>query len=65
MYRQKVAEEGYLSLRDPQAAPVLCTHKMLSIHVHFEARLRPRLSRCRFGTGNNGSINVHFASVNK
>jgi hypothetical protein len=37
---------------------------MPSKHSRFEAHGRPRLSRLRRGSGNNGPINSHCLSVN-
>jgi len=62
--RQQVDGEGNSSGKNRQAAPVCRTHRMPSKHARFAAGGRPRLSRRRFGLGNNGSINSHCSSVN-
>jgi len=62
--RQQVAGEGYLSGRNRHAAPVCKIQRMPSRQARFNAQGRPRLSLRRFGSGNNGSINFHCASVN-
>jgi len=62
--RQQVEGEGNSSGRKRHAAPVCSTHRMPSKHARFAAGGRPRLSRRRFGLGNNGSIRSHCSSVN-
>ena len=62
--RQQVAGEGYVSGKNLHAAPVCNTHRMPSRQARFEAHGRPRLSLRSFGTGSNGSINSHCASLN-
>jgi hypothetical protein len=62
--RQQVEGDGYWSGRNRHAAPVCSTHRMPSKHSRFDAQGRPRLSRLRRGSGNNGPINSHCASVN-
>jgi len=61
---QLVEGEGNLSGRNLYAAPVCRTHRMHSKHARFDAQGRPRLSRLRRGSGNNGPINFHCSSVN-
>ena len=61
--RQQVAGEGYLSGKNRHAAPVRNTHRMPSRQARFDAHGRPRLSLRRFGSGSNGAINSHCASV--
>ncbi len=62
--RQQVGGEGYSSGRNRHAAPVCSTHRMPSKQARFEAQGRPRLSRLRGGSGNNGPTNSHCSSVN-
>jgi hypothetical protein len=61
--RQQVAGDGYLSGRNRHAAPVQSTQRMPSRQSRFDAHGRPRLSRRLLGSGNNGSIRAHCASV--
>jgi len=62
--RQQVEGEGNSEGKKRQAAPVCRIHKIPSKQARFAAHGRPRLSRRRFGTGNNGSINSHCSSLN-
>ena len=61
--RQQVAGEGYLSGKNLHAAPVCNTHSMPSRQARFDAHGRPRLSLRRCGSGSNGLINAHCASL--
>ena len=63
--RQQVEGEGYSSGKNRHAAPVCSTHKMPSKHARLDAQGRPRLSRLRRGSGNNGAINSHCSSLNR
>ena len=45
-------------------APVCSTYRTRSKHARLDAQGRPRLSRLRRGSGNNGAINSHCSSVN-
>ena len=62
--RQQVAGEGNSSGRNRHAAPVCRIHRMPSKQARFGAHGRPRLSRRRLGSGNNGSMSSHCSSVN-
>jgi hypothetical protein len=53
-----------LSGKNLHAAPVCNTHRIPSRQSRLEAHGRPRLSLRRFGSGSNGSINSHCASLN-
>lgn len=62
--RQQVEGEGYSSGKKRHAAPVCSTQRMPSKHSRLDDQGRPRLSRLRRGSGNNGPINFHCSSVN-
>lgn len=61
--RQQVAGDGYSSGRNRHAAPVCRIHRIPSKQARFEAQGRPRLSLRRLGSGSNGPINSHCASL--
>jgi hypothetical protein len=62
--RQQVDEDRNSSGNNRHAAPVCSTHRMPSKQERFQAQGRPRLSRLRRGSGNNGAINSHCSSFN-
>ena len=62
--RQQVAGEGNPLERDRHATPVYRIHRMPSKQPRFDTHGRPRLSFLRRGSGNNGSINSQFSSLN-
>ena len=62
--RQQVDPSGYSSGRSRHLAPVRSTHRMPSRHLRLDAHGRPRPSRRRLGSGNNGANTDHCASLN-
>jgi hypothetical protein len=61
--RQQVDPFGYSSGRSRHRAPVRRTQRMPSRHARLDAEGRPRPSLRRLGSGNNGTNNVHCASL--
>jgi hypothetical protein len=62
--RQQVDPSEYCSGKSRHRAPVRRTQRMLSRQARFEAQGRPRPSRRRFGSGNNGANIIHCSTLN-
>jgi hypothetical protein len=62
--RQQVDPSGYCSGKSRHRATVRRTQRMPSRQARLEAQGRPRPSRRRFGSGNNGTNIIHCSSLN-